>query len=276
MSKPTSLPRKTSDVVAGRPACRALKELYASAKESNAGSWNQVEGGFLEAIGRFDTNLAEAREDIGIAELQNGKGDFFNDAIALLLENCAGIDTLYTRRAVPGLVIPTHNLDGVYPASGEIRFLLEAKMMGTPKHAASPKAKPFGRPGSADMGKRVKELAFKAIDLKAEHSRRRAMLDGAGTAGPGGGDLVTWLHSMPPKVYLFMGVRVVSDSDFRGVLRHAETAAQVVDAVGLYCYEPTSKDSYTTYRARGPIPAHLQLARTLYRACQELKGLTER
>jgi hypothetical protein len=249
-----------------------LKVLYEAAREMGAGSWNQIELAFVKAISDFDTNLSRAKEDV-LAAVQNGKGDFFNDLIALLLENCAGIETLYTRQAVHGLVIPNHNLDGVYPAKGEIRFLLEAKMMGTPRHAANPKAKEFGRLGAADMDKRVKELGFKAIDLKGEHSRRRAIQTGKGALGPGGGDLVTWLKTMPPKVYLFLGVRVVSDADFQNVLRYADAAAQVVDAVGLYCYEPVGTGSYTTYRSKGPIKPDLQIERTLFRACQELTSL---
>ena len=38
--------------------------------------------------GPFDRNLVDSFAGTGIAELQNGKGDFFNDLLALLLENC--------------------------------------------------------------------------------------------------------------------------------------------------------------------------------------------
>ena len=57
-------------------------------------------------------------------------------------------------------------------------------------------------------------------------------------------------------------------------MRWAETAAQVVDAVGLYCYEPVG-DSFTTYRRRAGVPTAYELERVLYRACIELKGLHE-
>jgi hypothetical protein len=153
------------------------------------------------------------------AAIQNGKGDWFNNVLATLLENCSGIDTLYVRRRVPGLIIPEHNLDGVYPGdeAREIEFLLEAKMMGTPKHANSPGEKPVGRAGSADTNKRVKELAFKSIDLKGEAARRLTMVGISPTSGgAGGGDLSTWLHASRPRIYFFMAVRVVGDSDFAG------------------------------------------------------------
>lgn len=70
-----------------------------------------------------------------------------------------------------------------------------------------------------------------------------------------------------------MAVRVVGDSDFAAVVRWAETAAQVVDAVGLYCYEPDV--AFTSYRRRTGIPTAYELERVLYRACTELQGLRE-
>lgn len=104
---------------------------------------------------------------------------------------------------MPGLIIAEHNLDGVYPGdeSRAIDFLLEAKMMGTPKHANSP-------------------------------------------------------------------------GHFAAVVRWAETAAQVVDAVGLYCYEFVP-GSYTDYRPKTGIQPAYQLDRVLYRACTDLKSLKE-
>jgi hypothetical protein len=151
-------------------------------------SWNQVESDFLAAMSLFDSGLPAVLEGSEedkrrqskelSAAIQNGKGDWFNNVLADLLETCSGIERLYVRRRVPGLIIPEHNLDGVYPGdeSREIEFLLEAKMMGTPKHANSPGEKAAGRAGSADTNKRVKELAFKSIDLKGEAARRLTMV----------------------------------------------------------------------------------------------------
>jgi hypothetical protein len=261
--------------------------MYAHLTTTAVTSWNQVESDFLAAMSTFDSGLPTAFEGDDqtkqqqskelSAALQNGKGDWFNNVIAYLLERCAGLDTLYVRRSVPGLIIPEHNLDGVYPGDPgrEIEFLLEAKMMGTPKHANSPGEKTVGRAGSADTNKRVKELAFKSIDLKGEASRRLAMLGTAPTGGgAGGGDLSTWLHASRPLIFFFMAVRVISDSDFAAVVRWAQTAAQVVDAVGLYCYE-FEAGSVTTYRKREGVPTPYALDRVLYKACLELQRLKE-
>lgn len=259
--------------------------MYDRLANVRATSWNQVEEEFLTAMSLFDSGLPAVldgtEEDKNrkskelSAAIQNGKGDWFNNVLADLLETCSGVERLYTRHRVPGLIIPEHNLDGVYPGeeTREIEFLLEAKMMGTPKHANSPGEKAAGRAGSADTNKRVKELAFKSIDLKGEAARRLTMVGMVPTSGgAGGGDLSTWLHGSRPRIYFFMGVRVLGDTDFAAVVRWAETAAQVVDAVGLYCYEPVPR-SFTTYRRRPGIPTAYELERVLYRACTELQGL---
>src|SRR3972149_1930511 len=208
--QPFTQPLKTSDIVATSSRCRPLHEMYQSVQAQGAASWNQVENQFLAAMSAFDTDLAgtaglslaDSERTSLSGDIQNGKGDYFNDLLALLLENCAEIECLYTRNKVPGLIVREHNLDGIYPQSGSIAFLLEAKMMGTPRHALSPKQKPAGRHGSADVGKRVKALGFKSIDLKGEYSRRmttKGQLPSGG--GSGGADLATWLRRNPPKIF---------------------------------------------------------------------------
>ncbi len=222
-------------------------------------------------------DLTDGEKSELTADLQNGKGDFFNDLLAVLLTSCSGIESLATRSRVPGLIVPVHNLDGAYPDEGPIRFLLEAKMFGTPKHANNPKQKAVGRPGSADIDKRVKELAFKSIDLKGEYSRRR-MAEGVGerTGGAGGGDITTWLRGIEPMIYFFIGVRVVNQSDFDRAMRWALTAEQVVDAVGVFCFEPVAEDQFTTYRKRTDVPPSVQIERVLYKACTDLQALAGR
>ncbi|HTW09717.1 MAG TPA: hypothetical protein VME46_19590, partial [Acidimicrobiales bacterium] len=117
--------------------------------------------------------------------------------------------------------------------------------------------------------------AFKSIDLKGEYSRRRAIAGHEPPAGgAGGGDLTTWLHKTKPLIFFFMAVRVVSDSDFKSVIRHAETATAVVDQVGLYCYGPIDDTRYyTRYRSRGGIATILELDRKLDAARLELQRI---
>lgn len=270
MAKQTAKIRSISTVVATKPGCVPLREMYASAVAAGPRSWNEVEDGFVAAMQAFDRNVVTGLADMG--DLQNGKGDFFNDLLALLLENCAGVD-LYSRGGVPGLIFPNHNLDVTYPNTGLVGFTLEAKAVGTPRHVGSPRQKAIGRPGSADLAKRVKEVAFKTIDLKAEYGRLMAMR-GESPASTPGGNLTTWLRTVRPNAYLFIAARVVSKTDFDATVTFARTAAQVEDGVGLFCFGPTSDGDPTEYKPI-PVPAELSIDRVLYRACQDVVALKE-
>jgi hypothetical protein len=245
--------------------------MYEWAEEGRPKSWTAIEAEYLRALEALDDNLVSGEADMG--DLQNGKGDFFNDLLALILEGCAGVDT-YSRRLVPGFIFPTHNLDITYPAAGVAKFLAEAKAVGTPKHPGSPKEGRLGREGSADLRKRVTELAFKTIDLKAEHGRIEAMRGERPVVNPGG-NLTTWLRSVSPKTYLFISARVISRADFAAVVAYGGRAAQVEDGVGVFCYEPISEVSPTRYRSLRGIPTEFELDRALFRACEDLTVIAQ-
>lgn len=244
--------------------------MYEWAERGSPKTWNEVEEEFLRAMEGFDANVASGLADIG--DLQNGKGDFFNDLLSLILENCAGVE-LFSRSGVPGFIFANHNLDVTFPNTGIVKFTLEAKAVGTPKHPLSPKQRAIGRPGSADLGKRVKEVAFKTIDLKAEHGRLMAMAGQSPEVQPGG-NLTTWLRSVRPSAYLFIAARIVSKSDLDAVIAFAQTAAQVEDAVGVFCFGPTNLAQPAHYN-KLPIPTSFAIDRVLYRACEDLVALKD-
>lgn len=264
---PTAKTRTISNIVAASPGCAPLKAAYANAVELGPKSWEQVEDGFLRGMEGFDANVADGAANMG--DLQNGKGDFFNDLLALLLENCAGV-TLYSRGGVPGLIFPKHTLDVTYPSTGLVEFMLEAKAVGTPKHPGSPNAKEIGRSGSAALDKRLKEIGFKTMDLKTAFSR--IMAKSGQTPTVPSGNLTTWLHSVKPRSYLFIAARVTNERDRDRVIRFADLAGLVSDAVGVFCFMPVSPDRPTTYQAV-PVPSHTELGRVLFRACQDLTAI---
>ncbi len=104
---PTSKPRSTSQVVAAKAACLPLLEMYRAAVVARPRTWAEVEDDFVTAMEAFDANVATGVADIG--DLQNGKGDFLNDLLALLLEGCAGIDLYSPGRK--GCAPPHHVVD---------------------------------------------------------------------------------------------------------------------------------------------------------------------
>ena len=269
MTSQISKPRSTSTLVATKAACAPLLRMYRVAEAMRPRTWGEVEDDFIRAMEEFDANVASGVADIG--DLQNGKGDFLNDLIALLLEGCGGVQ-LYSRGGVPGFVFANHNLDVTYPNTGTVKFTLEVKAVGTPRHPLSPKQKSIGRPGSSDLAKRVKEAAFKTIDLKAEYGR---IMAGRGqTASAPSGNLTSWLRSVPPVSYLFIAARVVSKTDFDATVAFAHTAAQVMDGVGLCCFGPASETEPTTYHAFR-VPREIGMDQVLYRACQDLTALRD-
>ncbi|MFL6198820.1 MAG: hypothetical protein ACJ76J_06570 [Thermoanaerobaculia bacterium] len=210
----------------------------------------------------FDQAFAAGLADQG--DNQNGKGDFFTDLIALILENCSGKE-LHGRGAVPGLIFPNHNLDTSYPKEGTVEILIETKVAGAPKTPRNPQQKnPKGRAGSADLDKRVKEAGLKTIDLKAEWARH---------AGQGGGptsDLLTWLRQSKPLSFLFLAIRVVDRADLERTLFFANAANRMMDDVGLVVYEPAVPG--LRYQAL-KVPPHLELDRVLSRVCTALRIL---
>lgn len=256
------MPRKTSPRVATSPGCAPLRAMYEAAQKKKPSRWPEVEREFLQAMWEFDQNFASGKANQG--DNQNGKGDFFTDLIALLLENCSE-KSLFGRGSVPGLIFPNHALDASYPQTGTVEVLIETKVAGAPKTLRNPTQKnPRGRMGSADLDKRIKEAGLKTIDLKAEWAR---------SAGRGGGptnDLITWLRRSRPMSVLFMAIRVVDENDLSRTIRFANAAAQMMDAVGLFAYEPhPKKNSYRTLKG----PPHLELDRVLSRVCTALRNL---
>ncbi|MGD0248324.1 MAG: hypothetical protein ABSB75_04650, partial [Candidatus Limnocylindrales bacterium] len=123
-----------------------------------------------------------------------------------------------------------------------------------------------------DLAKRVKEAAFKTIDLKAAYGQ---IMAGRGQAASApSGNLTTWLRSVQPSAYLFIAARVISQTDFDAAVRFADTASQVMDGVGLFCFGPASESQPTTYKILR-VPRHLGIDQVLYRACQDLVALRD-
>lgn len=242
-----------------RPFVRALRDI----ERGQASTFAGVESRFLRAMGEFDKLVAAGKTTQG--DRQNGKGDFLNDVLALLLERCSGRQ-LHTRPNVPGLLFRKHKLDVAYPRTGTVAVTVETKATGIPKHPDSPKQKPEGRAGSADLEKRIKESAFKDIDVKGEYAR---------TVGQGGGatsDLTSWLRRTPPRNWLFLSVRVRSPSDLDRTVEFAHISSNWFDGCGLYAYGHKDWDLRKPYETKR-VPTTVELDRVLSRVCTVLRNL---
>ncbi|HEX7096454.1 MAG TPA: hypothetical protein VF183_11265 [Acidimicrobiales bacterium] len=71
------------------PRCEVFRTVYREAEAGAYTSWNQVEDSFLASMSSFDTSIGltvgadmtdDEKSELS-ADLQNGKGDFFNDLL---------------------------------------------------------------------------------------------------------------------------------------------------------------------------------------------------
>jgi hypothetical protein len=247
----------------GKPGRVPLQAALLEMRELEARTFPQVERIYLRAMREFDELVAEGVADAG--DMRNGKGDFFNDMLALLLANCSG-KNLHSRPGVPGLSFKKHKLDVAYPASGMVDLVIETKATGLPKHPGNTRQKnPDGRAGSADLEKRIKEASFKNIDIKAEQARH---------AGEGGGptsDLGTWIRRASPLCFMFLAVRTIDAADLRRTVDYGHVASVWFDGCGIYCYG--WNDQRDAYVSKDVPAANIELDRVLSHVCTALRNL---
>jgi hypothetical protein len=251
------------------PPASEVKVLFAHALAqvgevglTDGGRFETIEPLFLRTMATFDQMVAAGATTQG--DRQNGKGDFFNDVLQILLEQCSG-KPLGKRPKVRGLSFPNHMLDIAYPAKGRVVFTIETKATGVPKHPGNTLQKnPEGRPGAADLEKRIKEAAFKNIDLKAEDARH------GGRGGGATSDLMSFLSAASPRCYMFLSVRVIGESDLQRTIHFGNIAKDWFDQCGLYCYG--WNDEHAAYE-RKAVGSHLELDRVLAKVCAALRNL---
>ena len=256
--------KTTSSKVVQKPGRQPFVREYERLVGGSASTFATVEPRFLRTMEQFDQLVVAGQSTQG--DRQNGKGDFFNDVLALLLERCSG-KQLHTRRNVPGLLFRNHSLDVAYPRTGVIEATIETKAAGIPKHPGSQQQDPEGRPGSADLEKRIKEAAFKDIDVKGEYARSLGQGGGATPA-----DLLAWLRRTPPRNWLFLSVRVRSPGDLERTIDFAGIASRWFDGCGLYAYGHSDWDLSKPYE-RKKVPTTIELDRVLAGVCDALRHL---
>lgn len=251
--------QKIEDTPGRAPFIKAFDLIQAGTDRT----FEAVEPIFLEAMQKFDALVVADKTEQG--DRQNGKGDFFNDVLALLLERGSG-EKLHSRGKIPGLMFQNHSLDVAWPKNGRVELTIETKATGTPKHGRATRQKDRGRDGSADLEKRLKEAAFKGIDIKGQYARE---------LGQGGGataDLASWLRTTPPRNYLLMSVGVTSPTDLARTISFAHAAGNWFDRCGLYAYGHQDWDLTAPYEAK-PVDLSIQLDRVMHQVTTALVSL---
>jgi hypothetical protein len=224
----------------------------------------EIEPEFLRAMSAFDQQMATGVLTAG--ENQN-KGLFFNELIARLVERGAGFGVAQ-RGKRPGILVPQLDVDLCYPADRTARpaLIAEVKMAGTPKHPGNPTAGSLGRRASADVDKRIREIALNVIDMKL------ADVQGGTTTI---GDITSWIQETRPRFFAIFGLRIIDANDLRTVIgRFQYLANSYANGVGLALFEPvdpSTPEGRITYQSIPP-PGGMSIDDAVKRMCRVIKS----
>jgi len=220
----------------------AFREVLTIVEQQRVQAFAEIENDFLKAMSAFDRSVVAGRVSSGENQ---GKGLFFNRLIVSIVEHRSG--TRVAQRAKrPGILTEQVDVDLCFPPDRRARpaLIAEVKMAGTPKHPRSPRQGWLGRPASADVDKRIREVALNVIDLK--------LADVDGSTAPIG-DITSWIQSTKPSFFALFGLRVTDENDLRKVLhRFQYLANSYANGVGLALYAPSSASTnvgLVTYRS---------------------------
>ena len=229
--------------------------------------------GLLRAMQHFDDLVIAGMATEG--ERQNGKGDYFNDLLAVILENASGA-SLNRRSGVEGLHSPNHNLDVTFPPAGQIvDVLVEAKRCGDAStsgerfHAEGHRAAGLGGHAEAVQRGRVQDHRPEG-GLWDASVREWSAATGRHLRGPD--ELAQ--NSEAERGDPIAGIRVTSKRDRDAVLAVATSMTQVMDGVGLFLYSAVGYAVHNLSPARYEavaVPSQFELPRVLQRITLDLR-----
>lgn len=191
---------------------RPFESLLAEVRREGVTRWSEIESAFLGVVSRFDGAYASGRRTGG---WYRAKARYFNDLIVLLLSNRTGraLAARTHRRSLlfgEADVDLCYDLDGIPVAAGEV------KALGTPPHPGNQQQQ---RDARSDLHKRVREVAFTAMDLKAAYTEPMPITSFA-----------DWVKRARPAYFSFWALRVSSDAD-------AQTCQSLLSGLKGYCNE---------------------------------------
>lgn len=129
--------------------------------------------------------------------IYRGKGNWFAEALALLLQNRTSL-RIAPRQRVQGFS-QLHQIDLSWPARREDPLVCaETKVTGAPAYGTTP-----ARSSLADFVNRRKELKFAATDLKLYRRQQDTAIEHWGV----------WRTHAPPKTYLLWAARIRPETD---------------------------------------------------------------
>lgn len=194
-------------------------------------SWSQVEADFVGVVSAFDAEYSLGRQKPGWYQQ---KAKYFNDLVVLIIENCTGkkIARRSKRRSV---LFSEIDVDICYPEDGDPIVAAEVKALGTPPH---PGNRDTARGARSDLHKRVREVAFTAMDIKAAHAKPRTITS-----------FQAWVDTAEPAYSSFWALRVDGPSDLNTVRSILSSLKSYCNGVGAVIYEPQGSSTNYTVRS---------------------------
>jgi hypothetical protein len=244
----------------------ALKErVQADALHSFA----DVEGEWLALMWALDTfrSARVAPRDMKVSDidaLNRGKGNWFAELLALLLQNRTSMH-VGSRTKVQGFS-QLHQIDVAWPARKlDPLICAETKVTGGPPYGERP-----ARGAIADYSNRRKELKFTATDLKLYRRQQETTIE----------HWDAWRTKAPPKVYFLWGARLRlagESSKPPDTIQKMEAEARALidtymEGAGIFAWRRRGDGAYETV----PLPSSARvtdLDDVLYRIASEIKVL---
>jgi len=209
-------------------AFEQFDDLLEWVRAEKVSSWEAVESGFCSAIEAFDAELALGERNNGWHQI---KARVFNDLIVQVFENLCG-RRMSVRTKKRSHVFDKIDVDICYPDEGALIFAGEVKALGSPPSRVNHHK---ARPASQDIHKRLREVAFTSIDLKAANSPNVPINSFQG-----------WVDVASPAYVSFWCVRSNDARDHKKMGELLTGLREFSNGVGAFFYQPTT--SPVTYQ----------------------------
>jgi len=206
-----------------------FEALVAEVRNASIDRWQTVEKKFIDVVEAFDSEYAAGGRSSGWYQ---AKARYFNDIIVALISNASG-KTFSMRCKRSSQLFDKIDIDICFPEEGDPVVAGEVKALGTPPH---PGNEGTARPGARDLHKRVREVAFTSMDLKAAYAPPQPM-----------GSFQAWVDSTSPGYFAFWAVRANDESDLESVRTTLSSLRNYCNGVAAVIYMPKSPESPTSY-----------------------------
>ncbi|MFN2377816.1 MAG: hypothetical protein ABR538_14875 [Candidatus Binatia bacterium] len=233
-----------------------FESLLGRVREGEIERWRDLEAEFLSATEHFDEEYRAGNRETGWYQ---SKARYFNDIVVGLLVNNTHCD-IAARAKKDSHLFGKIDIDICCPKKGEPLVAGETKALGTPPH---PRNKNKGRPGSQDLHKRIREVAFTSMDLKAAYAKARTISSFQG-----------WIDSTEPGYFSFWAVRVDTARDLERVREMLSGLRNYCNGVGAVIYGPTDPTRPVSYVVH-TVP-HLSMDAPIREMAQRIVGRPDR